>query len=83
MFHHRSYGWFDLWFYHGLHDIAKEQRNEFGSSDLATEKIRKRGRVTGHPSALVSPATLVLVLGVGGKELRNQGAAIIGRLIAG
>ena len=37
--------------------IANEQRNGFGSSDFAAAEVCKRGRVTGHSSALNSPAT--------------------------
>ena len=42
-------------------DIANEQQNGFGSSDFAAAEVCKQGRVTGHPSALNSPATQVLV----------------------
>ena len=41
--------------------IANEQRNGFGSSDFAAAEVRKRGRVTGDPSAYNRPATQVLV----------------------
>ena len=41
--------------------IANEQRNGFGLSDFAAAEVRKRGRVTGDPSAHNSPATQVLV----------------------
>ena len=41
--------------------IANEQRNGFGSSDFAAAEVRKRGRVTGDPSAHNRLATQVLV----------------------
>ena len=40
--------------------IANERRNGFSSSDFAAAEVRKRGRVTGDPSAHNRPATQAL-----------------------
>ena len=41
--------------------IANEKRNGFGLSNFAAAEVRKRGRVTGDPSARNRLATQVLV----------------------
>ena len=53
--------------------VLDEQRNGFGSSNIAAAEVCKQGGVNVHPSALNSLANQLLLQGDGGEKLLNQG----------